>query len=183
MRLARHPKAPWYLFILSFAESSFFPIPPDVMLIPMALGNPKKWWRLAAITTAASVLGGVAGYLIGVLAFELVEPLLHQMNYWDKYLHVKEIMTEFGVLFVFVAAFTPVPYKLITIASGVLSLNPFLFIVASIIGRGARFFMVAGLMAWGGERMEAKIKQYVEWIGWAVIVLSVIVVVIWYMRH
>ena len=94
MRWSRHPHAPRYLAVLSFAESSFFPIPPDVMLAPMALANPARAWRLAALTTAASVIGGLAGYLIGLFAFDMVEPLLHSAGYFPKYLQARRGLTS-----------------------------------------------------------------------------------------
>lgn len=169
MRWARHRHAPWYLGGLSFAESSFFPVPPDVMLAPMSLANPQHAWRFALITTIASVLGGMFGYLIGALAFDLIEPWLRSSRYWAPYETAVEWFRQWGFWAIFVAGFSPIPYKVFTIAGGVMSMALLPFTVASIIGRGARFFLVAGLMAWGGQRMEAVLHKHIERLGWATV--------------
>lgn len=171
---SRHPHAPWYLGGLSFAESSFFPVPPDVMLAPMALSQPQKAWRFALLTTAASVLGGMLGYLIGVFAFEFVEPWLHQAGYWPAYLRVNEWFGTWGFWAVFLAGFSPIPYKLFTISAGVIGMAFFPFVLASAIGRGGRFFLVAGLMRWGGEKMEQSLRLYIDRISWALVILLVV---------
>ena len=176
MGWAEHRHASYYLAGLSFAESSFFPIPPDVMLAPMTLAKPERAWRFALVTTIASVLGGIAGYLIGMFAFELVEPLLHRAGYWQRYLDAREWFAVWGVWLVFLAGFSPIPYKIFTITAGVVGMVFFPFVVASFVGRGARFFLVAWLMRMGGSRMEGILKQYIDRIGW----LMVIVVVIGY---
>jgi membrane protein YqaA with SNARE-associated domain len=168
---ARHNHALGYLSALSFAESSFFPIPPDVMLAPMALANPKRAFWFALVTTIGSVLGGIFGYLIGQFAFDLIEPWLHQVHYWDQYLLAKSWFTEWGFWAVFIAGFSPIPYKVFTIAAGTLSMSLLPFIVASFIGRGARFFLVSALLAWGGERLENMLHIYVNRIGWATVAL------------
>ena len=169
MRWARAPQAPWYLAGLSFAESSFFPIPPDVMLAPMSLAQPARAWNFALITTIASVLGGLFGYMIGYFAFDALEPWIHKAGYWDNYLKAHAWFEEWGFWTVFVAGFSPIPYKVFTIAAGSLSMALGPFVLASAIGRGARFYLVAGLLAWGGPRMEQALERYVEWIGWAVV--------------
>ena len=170
---SRHPHAERYLGAMSFAESSFFPIPPDVMLIPMCVADRRKAWRFALITTITSLLGGIAGYAIGYFLFEAVKPLLMDLGYWDAYLKGKDWFEDWGVWAVLIAGFSPIPYKVFTIAAGVAVLNLPAFIIASFIGRGARFFLVAGLVVAGGERMESLIRQYVERIGWAVVLLAV----------
>ncbi|MCI0505567.1 MAG: DedA family protein [Gammaproteobacteria bacterium] len=179
MRWAAHRHAQWYLAGLSFAESSFFPIPPDVMLAPMALANTKKAWRYALITTVFSVLGGLAGYAIGMFAFDLVRPVLEKAGYMDNYNLAVSWFEQWGVWVIFVAGFSPIPYKLFTIAAGVVSMALLPFAIASIIGRGARFFIVAGLMVWGGEKMDQMLRQYVDRIGWALVVV-VAIAFIWY---
>ena len=176
---SRHRHAPWYLGGVSFAESSFFPIPPDVMLAPMSLANPSKAWRFALITTLASVAGGLFGYAIGYFAFDALEPWLRTSQYWDSYQAAVGWFERWGFLAIFVAAFTPIPYKVFTIAAGTLSMALLPFILASIIGRGARFFLVAGLMKWGGARMEAAMHIYVERLGWATVALVVIGVLLY----
>lgn len=170
---ARHPHAERYLGGLSFAESSFFPIPPDVMLAPMCLADRSKAWRFAAVTTVTSLLGGIAGYALGYFLFESIEPWLHDMGYWPAYLKGKEWFDNWGIWAVFVAGFSPIPYKIFTISAGVAVLNFPGFVVASLIGRGARFFLVAGLVVAGGERMEILLPKYVERLGWATVALAV----------
>ncbi|MCP5142458.1 MAG: DedA family protein [Chromatiales bacterium] len=170
---SRHPNAPWYLGGLSFAESSFFPIPPDVMLAPMALARPEKAWHFALLTTLTSVLGGIAGYFIGVFFFDMIEPLLHEAGYWDRYLHAKAWFDEWGFWAIFIAGFSPIPYKVFTIAAGTISMAFLPFVLASVIGRGARFFLVAGLMRWGGERMERTLREYIDRIGWVVVIAAI----------
>jgi membrane protein YqaA with SNARE-associated domain len=170
-----HPLAERYLAALSFAESSFFPVPPDVMLAPMCLADRQRAWRFAAITTVMSLLGGIAGYAIGVFLIDLIEPWLQESVYGSAYLTVREWFDTWGVWAVFVAGFSPVPYKVFTVAAGATLLNFPGFVLASLIGRGARFFLVAGLIVAGGERMADRLQQYVERIGWALVAVVVLV--------
>ncbi len=174
MGWARHRHAGYYLAGLSFAESSFFPVPPDVMLAPMSLANPRRAWFYAAVTTLASVLGGIAGYLIGMLAFELIEPYLHSFGYWDKYLLTRQWFTEWGLWVIFIAGFSPIPYKVFTISAGVIGMVFLPFVMASFVGRGARFFLVAGLMRMGGEKMEGVLKKYIDRLGWLMVAVVVL---------
>ena len=174
MGWAEHRHASYYLAGLSFAESSFFPIPPDVMLAPMTLAKPERAWQFALVTTLASVLGGVAGYLIGMFAFELVEPLLHSAGYWERYLATREWFAVWGVWVVFLAGFSPIPYKIFTITAGVVGMVFVPFVLASFIGRGARFFLVAWLMRMGGSKMERILKQYIDRIGWLLVIVVVL---------
>lgn len=171
---SRHPHAPWYLGGVSFAESSFFPIPPDVMLAPMALANPKRWWWLALLTTLTSVAGGVAGYLIGYFALDAILPWLQESRYWPAYQTAVDWFGKWGFWAVFVAGFSPIPYKVFTIAAGALSMALLPFVLASVIGRGLRFFLVAGLMAWGGAKMEEALHRYIDRLGWATVALVVL---------
>lgn len=180
MLWARLPNAQWYLGILSFAESSFFPIPPDVMLAPMSLANPNKAWRFALITTLASALGGLLGYFIGATLFEVLEPTLRASSYWAHYQTAVQWFKDWGFWAIFVAGFSPIPYKVFTIAAGSLSMALLPFTLASIIGRGARFFMVAGLMKWGGPSMETALHKYVDRIGWATVALIVLAVIVYH---
>lgn len=172
---SRHPRAPWFLAALSFAESSFFPIPPDVMLAPMCLATPKKAWRFALLTTVASVIGGMFGYLIGAYAFSAIEPFLHDHHYWDSYQIAVDWFQKWGFWAVFLAGFSPIPYKVFTIAAGAMNMLFAPFVLASVIGRGGRFFLVAGLMAWGGARMEAALHKYVDRLGWGLVAVLVLV--------
>lgn len=179
MAWSRHPHAPWYLGGLSFAESSFFPIPPDVMLAPMSMAQPKRAWEYALLTTVASVLGGLLGYAIGVFAFELVEPLVGEGGrYHERFAAAEAWFAEWGIWAVFIAGFSPIPYKIFTITAGVLHMALLPFVLASLIGRGSRFFLVAALMAWGGERMEGLLRRYVDRIGWLMIMLVVLVLLL-----
>ncbi|MDX9741252.1 MAG: YqaA family protein [Gammaproteobacteria bacterium] len=171
---ARHPRAPWYLGGLSVAESSFFPIPPDVMLVPMVLARPERAWFLASLTTIASVVGGVLGYLIGMFAFQAVEPLLHRLGHWDAYLAARDWFDAWGVWVIFLAGVSPIPYKVFTIAAGAVAMALAPFILASLIGRGARFFLVAALMRWGGARVEPYLRRYVDIVGWLVVAALVV---------
>lgn len=177
---SRHRFAERYLAALSFAESSFFPIPVDVMLAPMCLARLDKAWRFALIATAFSVLGGIAGYAIGWGAFEWIQPWLAESKYWGAYETSRDWLARYGFWVIFVAGFSPIPYKVFTIAAGVAALNLPAFFIGSIIGRGARFFLVAGLLVWGGEKLETRLRQYVERIGWAVVAL-VAIVIAWFM--
>jgi membrane protein YqaA with SNARE-associated domain len=171
---AAHPKARWYLGGLSFAESSFFPVPPDVMLAPMTLARPVDAWRLAFLTTITSVAGGVFGYLIGYFALDLVEPWMVSVGYHEGYLQVREWFHVWGFWAVLAAGFSPVPYKVFTIAAGALAMFLPAFVVASFIGRGGRFFLVAGLIRWGGAPMEARLRHHVEFLGWLLVGLLLI---------
>lgn len=177
IELAKHRNAEYYLGGLSFAESSFFPIPPDVMLMPMSLARPNRWFRYALLTTIASVLGGVAGYLIGMWAFEWLESILTTGGYEDRFEQAKHLFSTWGVWTVLVAGFSPIPYKLFTITAGLLSMAFIPFLIASAIGRGARFFLVAGLVAKAGPKMEPTILKYIEWLGWLVVGLLIMIII------
>lgn len=176
MRWARHPRAPWYLGGLSFAESSFFPIPPDVMLAPMSMAQPGRAFWFATLTTLSSVLGGMFGYLIGTYAFELVDSLLQGGRYAESFVLAKQWFREWGFLAIFAAGFSPIPYKVFTITAGVLSMAFLPFVLASFIGRGMRFYLVAMLMAWGGEAMEEKLHRWIDLLGWLTVAAVVIIV-------
>ncbi|MCK5728637.1 MAG: DedA family protein [Methylococcales bacterium] len=170
---SKHRHASKYLFALSFAESSFFPIPPDVMLAPMSLSQPKKAFNFALLTTIASVLGGILGYAIGYFLFDSIELWLQSTHYWNKYLQAETWFADWGFWAVFIAGFSPIPYKVFTIAAGALQMLFLPFVAASLVGRGARFFMVAMLLAAGGEKLEAKLRQYMDIIGWVTVGLVI----------
>lgn len=173
---SRHKHAQYYLGGLSFAEACVLPFPPpDVMLAPMSLANrPRAWWY-ATLTTMTSALGGLMGYLIGVFFFELISPWLHEYGYWEKYLAAVSKFNEWGAWAVFIAGFSPIPYKIFTISAGALQMSVIPFVIASLLGRGARFFLVAGLMVWGGEKMEKNLRQYVDIIGWVMVVVVIVI--------
>ena len=178
-----HPKAPRYLAGVSFLESSVFPIPVDVMLMPMAYSTPQKAWRLAAITTIMSVLGGLFGYFIGLFAIELILPLLAKIGYVDKFETAQGWYVQWGFWVTFVAGFSPIPYKVFTIAAGSMQMALLPFIVASLLSRGARFFLVAALAAKLGPAYEAQIRRYVEWLGWACVVIVALLGFYLYQHH
>lgn len=175
MRWAQHRHAPYYLSGMSFAESVFFPIPPDVMLAPMSLAKPKSAWFYAMLTTVASVLGGICGFLLGWFAFDsFIQPLVEQWGYQAKLETAMGWFEQYGIWVVFLAGFSPIPYKIFTISAGVLHMAFIPFLLASAIGRGMRFYLVAALMYWGGEKMETQLRKHIDTIGWGVIVLAVV---------
>jgi len=176
---SRHRHGSWYLAALSFAESSFFPIPPDVMLAPMCLARRQHAWRLALLTTVTSVLGGLFGYVIGYFAFEAIEPYLQSLGYMERFTLAQSWFKEFGFWVLFLAGFTPIPYKLFTISAGVVGMALLPFVLASIIGRGARFFLVAAFIFWGGEKMDTMIRRHIDRLGWLVIALLLLAYVIY----
>ena len=138
----------------------------------MSLATPSKAWHYALITTIASVLGGLFGYLIGMLAFDWIQPWLQDSHYWAVFEKSQTLFKEYGFWAVFIAGFSPIPYKIFTISAGAFGIALAPFVLASIIGRGLRFYLVAGLMKWGGAPMEAKLKQYIDYIGWAVVLIA-----------
>ena len=159
LALASHPRALWALAFVSFIESSVFPIPPDLMLIPMVLATPRRAWLIALVCTVSSVLGGLLGYAIGALAFDtLGEPILTALGKADSFAGFTDRYNEYGAWAVLIAGVTPFPYKVITILSGVTGLSLPVFIVASIIARGLRFFVVAALL-W---RFGLPIRDFIE---------------------
>lgn len=150
-----------FLFIVAFIESSFFPIPPDIMLIPMILATPNKAWRIATTATVASVLGGYLGYGIGIFAFDLIaKPILEFYNAMQQFHEFENYYHEYGAWIVFGAGITPFPYKIITIASGVVHLDPIIFGIASVLARGMRFFLVAWLLKKFGAPMKIFIEKH-----------------------
>ena len=163
-----------WLAVISFVESSFFPIPPDIMLIPMILATPKKAWKIAGVCTISSIFGAYLGYIIGVYFFELIaEPLLNFYGYLEKFNEFTHLYEEYGAWIVFGAGITPFPYKIITIASGVVHLNLAVFTVASILARGLRFFLIAWLLKTYGEKMRLFIEKNLGWLSVLFLVLLI----------
>lgn len=159
MELSTHRHAIWVLAAVSFIESSIFPIPPDVILIPMVLAARNKAWKYAAVCTAASVIGGIAGYGIGYFLFDSIgRNIVNFYGYGAKFAAFQETYNQWGAWIVAGAGLTPFPYKVITIASGVTALNPLTFIIASVVSRGIRFFVVAALL-W---KFGAPIRTFIE---------------------
>ena len=181
MRFSRRREAPYYLSLLSFVESFILPFPPpDVMLAPMSLARPSRAMQFAALTLLFSVLGGLVGYMIGAFLFDLAQPYIIDWGYQARFEKVTMWFDHWGFWAVLVAGFSPVPYKLFTIAAGVLNLALIPFVLASIIGRGARFFLLAWCLARYGPAIEPKLVRYIEYIGWTVVVLLSLAIVIYY---
>ena len=160
LNLASRKNALTWLFVISFIESSFFPIPPVIMIIPMVLATPKEAYKIAGVATVASVLGGYFGYFIGVYGFELIaRPLLEFYGYMKQFGEFENYYHEYGAWIVFGAGITPFPYKIITIASGVVRLDLVVFTIASVIARGMRFYFIAWLLKRFGDPMKVFIEK------------------------
>lgn len=169
--LAAHPQAIWWLALVSFAESSVFPIPPDVMIIPMVLSDRAAAWRIAAVCTVTSVLGGLAGYAIGYFFFDTIGARIVEFyGYGERFNEFQGFYTEYGAWIVAMAGLTPFPYKIITIASGVFLLDPMIFVIASVLSRGGRFFIEAALLWKFGEPIREFVEKRLE-------ILSIVFVV------
>jgi membrane protein YqaA with SNARE-associated domain len=181
MRFSRRREAPYYLSLLSFVESFILPFPPpDVMLAPMSLARPSRAMRFAALTLLFSVLGGLVGYMIGAFLFDFAEPYIIDWGYQARFEKVITWFEDWGFWAVLVAGFSPVPYKIFTIAAGALNLALIPFVLASIIGRGARFFLLAWCLAHYGPTIEPKLVRYIEYIGWTVVGLLSLAIAIYY---
>jgi membrane protein YqaA with SNARE-associated domain len=174
MRKAAHEKAPHALFWVSFVESSFFPIPPDVMLVPMILAQRAKAWTYATICTVGSVIGGLAGYAIGYFLFELIgRPILNLYGYSDKFEAAKALFNEWGPWILIAKGWTPFPYKVLTISAGVFEMSLVAFVLASIVARAMRFYLVAALLYWFGEPIRDFIERRLSLVTTAFLVLLV----------
>ena len=161
LKKANHPKAFWFLAFISFVESSFFPIPPDIILIPMIIANKLKAWWYAFICTVSSVIGAIAGYCIGTFFYSTIGIII--LKYYsleDQFINFETMYVKYGVLFILGAGFTPFPFKLITIASGFFHFNILLFIIAAFISRGFRFYLLAFLLRKFGNWIKIFIDKY-----------------------
>ncbi len=166
MDLAGHRHALLALAIVSFVESSVFPIPPDILIIPMVLAARQRAWLIGAVCTLASVAGGLAGYAIGALFYDTVgQPIVEFYGYMDRYAEFQRRYEEWGAWIVAGAGFTPFPYKVITITSGVMNLDLMVFTVASVLSRGARFFLLAALLWKFGPPIREFIERYLPWLA------------------
>lgn len=174
LELSEGNGAMFALFAVAFAESSFFPIPPDIMLIPMVLAAPSKAWKIALAATIASVLGGFFGYFIGAVLFDLIaKPLLDFYHAMPKFEKFQDYYQMYGAWIVFGAGLTPFPYKIITIASGAVHLDLIVFTIASVLARGGRFFLVAWLL----KKYGAPIKGFIEKnLGWLTILFLIFLI-------
>ena len=158
-------QAIYFLAIVSFIEASFFPIPPDVMLIPMVLMHPSRAWLYALVATICSVLGGIFGYLIGAFSYEqFAQPILYTLGKEAEMANFSQKYNEIGLWAVITAGVSPIPFKVITIMSGATNLNFVVFVVASLVSRGIRFFIVAGLLNFYGHEIKIFIERYLNWV-------------------
>ena len=179
IRLSESPQAPYALGLIAFLESSVFPIPPDVILAPMSLAQPKKAWRYALICTVASVLGGIVGYGIGALLFDtLGQWLIHVYGYADRMAALKETYARWGALVILLKGLTPIPFKLVTIVSGLLGYNFPLFVLLSLITRGGRFFLLAGALNHFGDPLRIALERH---FAAFIVIMALIVVVGFYL--
>jgi membrane protein YqaA with SNARE-associated domain len=160
LALSASPRATLWLMLVAFAEASFFPIPPDALLIPMALARPERAWRFAALCTLASVAGGALGWLIGYALFnQLAMPLIHFYHYDAAFAAFQAKFAQYGLWVILIKGLTPIPYKIVTIAAGAAAFSFPVFMAASVLTRGARFFLVAGLLHWFGAPVAAFIER------------------------
>ena len=174
LSLAESPRATWALGAIAFAESSFFPIPPDVILVPMSLARPKRAYFYAGICTLASVAGGILGYAIGWLLWDSVGSwLINLYGYASRMDTVKAGYDQWGWLFILVKGLTPIPYKLVTIVSGLLAYNFPLFVALSLVTRGARFFILAGLLTKFGGPIKDLLERH-----FATFMIGVVVMIV-----
>jgi membrane protein YqaA with SNARE-associated domain len=185
---AAHKRAPWLLALLSFCEAIFFPVPPEFMLLPMCIAKPKSGFWYAAISLGGSVLGMFIGYAIGYYAMDAVLPLLEKLGYAEQFASVRETVANGSQAQAFwllvLAGFTPVPFKIFTIASGAVGMPLLPFFFGALIGRGKRVFLVALAIRLGGEKAEAKLRKYIEPIGWiALALLASAIGWLWWRGH
>lgn len=177
MSWAHHPKRERYLVGVSVFESFIFPVPTALLMIPMVIATPDKAIRLATITTLMSVFGAIIGYLMGWGAMSVIEPWIVELG-WTPQLDAARVQFEkYGVLAVAIGAFTPAPFKIFTLTAGILSMSFIPFVLVSLLGRGAHFYLIALLMAWAGPKMEPVVRRYIEWFGWSIIGIAVIALI------
>jgi lipoprotein NlpD len=170
---SKNHRAPYYLAGVSFAESSFFPVPPDVMLMSMGLASPKRSWRFALIATIFSVLGGVLGYCIGLYGMSYIKPYLMTSSHADQVTKVMSWFENQGFWMTIIAGFSPFPYKIFTITSGMMQMAFWPFLLGSIAGRGLRFFLVSGILFFVGEKIEPHLRRYVNRIAWTALMVLI----------
>lgn len=172
MKLASNPRAIWFLGFVSFIEAIFFPIPPDVLLIPMILANVKKAWFYACVATTMSVLGGLFGYAIGFLAYaQIAEPLLITLGKQSAMDLFSSSINENGFLIVITAGISPIPFKVVSVMSGFTQMPVYVFLISALLGRATRFFVVAALLKRYGEPIKGFIESYLGWLFLLFIIL------------
>ena len=173
---AEHRHANKYLAITSIAESSFFPIPVDIMLAPMVLARPNKWLYLAFLTTIMSVIGGVIGYFIGVYFMDWAEQILREYHQWQNFITIQSWFQEWGIWVVLVLGFSPLPYKVATIAAGSFGMSLIPFIITSFLGRSARFFLVAFVTKLTANKIKSLDLRWIERIGWITVMVLLLAI-------
>ena len=165
LELANNPRAIWLLGFVSFIEAIFFPIPPDILLIPMILANIKKAWFYAFVATITSVMGGLVGYAIGFLAYsEIAEPLLISLGKQSAMILFSNSINENGFLIVLTAGISPIPFKVVSIMSGFTQMPIIVFLLSALLGRATRFFVVATLLKYYGQTIKSFIEKYLGWL-------------------
>ena len=177
---AQRPNALKYLYGLSVAESVIFPVPPEALMIPICTMQAKSALRIAFWVTVCSVIGGLIGYAVGYFLFNEIEPWIKTAGYYTAYSQSVELFDKWGAWIILVAAFSPIPYKLFTISAGVLTQSLPIFILASLIGRGGRFFLVALLLRYAGPKIMPYLEQRIELFGWATVVILAVIIYIYY---
>lgn len=182
LTLAESRHAPAALGLVAFAESSFFPVPPDTILVPMSIARPKQAWTFALICTLGSVAGALLGYAIGALLFETVGKwLIHLYGYGARVDEMRELYAQWGWAVILVKGLTPIPFKLVTITSGLLAYNVPLFVFLCLVTRGARFFALALVLKYYGEPIKDLLDKYFGW--FLLILLAVVILGFWIATH
>lgn len=182
IRWAAHPRAPWLLFFLSFIEAVFFPVMPEVMLAPMCIAKPKRGFWFAGISLLGSVFGMFVGYAIGHFAIDAAMPWINKLGYGAEFESIKQQAAAHGFWLLLIAGFTPVPFKIFTLASGAVGMPLIPFFFGGVIGRGKRVFLVAGAIRLGGEKAAEKLRKYIEPIGYVALVALVGLLIWMYLR-
>ena len=170
---AAHPRASYFLTFISFIEAIFFPIPPETMLAPMSLARPKKAFWFASLSLFGSMTGMFIGYAIGHYFIDLAMPFIDKIGYAAQFEDIKQQAVNNGFWLLLLAGFTPIPFKIFTLASGAVGMPLLPFFFGALIGRGKRVYLVAAAISMGGEKAEAKLRQYIEPIGWTALVLFI----------
>lgn len=179
---ARHRHAPWLLTFLSFIEAIFFPVPPELMLLPMCVAQPRRGFFYAGLSLLGSILGMFVGYAIGYYALDLAMPFIEKMGYAGEFDNIKQQAADNGFWLLLLAGFTPVPFKIFTLASGAVGMPLLPFFLGATIGRGKRVFLVALAIRLGGEKAETTLRRYIEPIGWLALAALVGLVIWMFMR-
>ncbi len=177
LRHAEGPRARFWLAAFSFAEASFFPVPPDILLIAILLTNGAHWVRYSLITTCSSVVGSVFGYIIGVFFFAVIgEPLIAFYHLEESMAHVGKLFSDNAFITILLAAFTPIPFKVFTIAAGLFHIDFFIFIIASLLGRGTRFFVIGYLLHRFGNKISSLLYKYFNFVSLIIAVFIIAVI-------